>query len=147
MLDVKCHYYMAGKYMDCRACSGMFISWDRRIVCQLADGVQARFPVVLTRKYACDQAVVWETVPALFKALCMSCTAKSGYAVIWTTSPTVNATRKASPFSISPSQTTTSQPLHLHFQNPSGFSLPTSETCGRGWTSFWRLQRPSTAPC
>jgi len=25
---------------------------------QLADGVQARFPVVLTRKYACDNSIV-----------------------------------------------------------------------------------------
>ena len=58
VLDVKSHYYMAGEYMDCRACSGTFISWDHRILSQLADGVQARFPVVLTRKYACDRAVI-----------------------------------------------------------------------------------------
>ena len=43
--------------MDCRACSGTFIAWDHRILSQLTDGVRARFPVVLTRKYACDQAV------------------------------------------------------------------------------------------
>ena len=39
VLDVKNQYYMAGKYMDCRGCSGTFISWDHRMLSQLADGV------------------------------------------------------------------------------------------------------------
>ena len=58
VLDVKNQYYMAGEYMDCRRCSGTFISWDHRMLSQLSDRVRARFPVVLTRKYACDRAVV-----------------------------------------------------------------------------------------
>ena len=56
--DVKDSYYVAGKYMDCRACSGTYISWDSRILGQLSDGVRARFPVLMTRKYACDQIVI-----------------------------------------------------------------------------------------
>ena len=42
--------------MDCRACSGMYITWDSRILGQLSDGVRARFPLLMTRKYACDQS-------------------------------------------------------------------------------------------
>lgn len=38
--------------------SGTFIAWDNRILNQLADGLRARFPVILTRKYACDQSVI-----------------------------------------------------------------------------------------
>ena len=44
--------------MDCNACNGTFVSWDNRMLEQLSDGVRARFPVVLTWKYACDQSVV-----------------------------------------------------------------------------------------
>ena len=51
-------YYLAGEYMDCNACNDTFVSWDNRMLEQLSDGVRARFPVVLTRKYACDQSVV-----------------------------------------------------------------------------------------
>ena len=58
VVDVKTIYYMAGEYMDCRACSGTFISWDHRMLNQLSEGVRARFPVLLTHKYACDQSVV-----------------------------------------------------------------------------------------
>ena len=58
VVDIKDMYYLAGEYMDCGACRGTFISWDHRMLAQLSDGVRARFPVVLTRKYACDQAVV-----------------------------------------------------------------------------------------
>ena len=58
VLDVKTIYYMAGEYMDCRACSGTFISWNHRMLSQLSGGVRARFPALLTRKYTCDQSVV-----------------------------------------------------------------------------------------
>ena len=58
VLDIKDYYYLAAEYMDCGACLGTFISWDHRMLDQLPDGVRAAFPVVLTRKYACDQAVV-----------------------------------------------------------------------------------------
>ena len=58
VLDVKDMYYLAGEYMSCSKCSGAFVSWDHRMLSQLADGVRARFPVVLTYKYACDQAIV-----------------------------------------------------------------------------------------
>ena len=58
VVDLKNYYYLAGEYMDCRACAGTFISWDHRILCQLSDGVRARFPVLLTHKYACDKSVV-----------------------------------------------------------------------------------------
>ena len=58
VMDLRDYYYVAGEYMECRVCSGTFISWDRRILDQLASGVCARFPVLMTRKYACDQSVI-----------------------------------------------------------------------------------------
>lgn len=30
VIDLKDMYYLAGEYMDCNACKGTFISWDRR---------------------------------------------------------------------------------------------------------------------
>ena len=58
VVDLKDFYYLVGEYMDCRACNGTFVSWDQRMLDQLPDGVRSRFPVVLTRKYACDISVV-----------------------------------------------------------------------------------------
>ena len=58
MLDLKDFYYLGGEYMDCNECKGTYFSWDRRILEQLPDGLQTRFPVVLTHKFACDVAVV-----------------------------------------------------------------------------------------
>ena len=58
VMDLKDYYYVAGGYMECRACSGIFIAWDPRILNQLATGVRARFPVLVTCKYACDQSVI-----------------------------------------------------------------------------------------
>ena len=58
VLDVKDFYFLAGEYMSCKVCEGTFVSWDHRMLEQLTDGVKAHFPVILTRKYACDQAVV-----------------------------------------------------------------------------------------
>ncbi len=58
VLDVRDYYYLAGEYMSCNECKGTFISWDRRILEQLPDGVRSRFPVVMTHKFACDVAVV-----------------------------------------------------------------------------------------
>ena len=49
VMDMKEYYYVAAEYMDCRACSGTFISWDHRMLDQLADGVRARFPILMTR--------------------------------------------------------------------------------------------------
>ena len=58
VLDLKDYYYLAREYMDCKVCHRTFISWDSRILEQLGDGVRARFSVVLTHNYACDQAVI-----------------------------------------------------------------------------------------
>ena len=44
--------------MSCPRCSAWFVSWDQRMLGQLADGVRAHFPLVLTYKYARDQPVV-----------------------------------------------------------------------------------------
>jgi len=44
--------------MDSAACGGTFLSWDERMLAQLADGVCSRFPVMLTYNYACDRAVI-----------------------------------------------------------------------------------------
>ena len=58
VLDIKDYYYLAGEYMYCSVCNGTFLAWDHRMLEQLTDGVKATFPVVLTRKYACDVAVM-----------------------------------------------------------------------------------------
>ena len=58
VVDIKDQYYLAAEYIDCQACRGTFIAWDHRMLAQLSDGVRARLPVILTRKYVCDQAVV-----------------------------------------------------------------------------------------
>ena len=58
VIDVTDVYYLAAKYMDCRSCKGTFVAWDLRILDQLPEGIRARFPVVLTYKYACDRAVI-----------------------------------------------------------------------------------------
>ncbi len=56
VLDVNDSYYLAAEYMRC---AGTFNARDHRMLEQLTDGVRARFPVVLARKYACDQAVIY----------------------------------------------------------------------------------------
>ena len=58
VLDVEDCYYLACEYMDCGSCNGTFLAWDERMLNELTDGHRARFPVVLTRKYACDQSVI-----------------------------------------------------------------------------------------
>ena len=58
MTDLKVYYYVAAEYMECRFCFGTFITWDLRMLDQLASGVRARFPVLMTRKYACDPSVI-----------------------------------------------------------------------------------------
>ena len=58
VMDVTDLYYLAAEYMDCRRCGGTLIAWDERVLEQLPEGVRARFPVVLTNKYASDRAVI-----------------------------------------------------------------------------------------
>lgn len=58
VLDIKDYYYLAAEYHYCKACKGTFIAWDNRILDCLPDGIRLKFPVVLTYKYACDQAVI-----------------------------------------------------------------------------------------
>lgn len=58
MIDLRDVYYLAGEHMECSTCKGSFISWDTRMLTQLTTDVRSRFPAVLTRKYACDVAVV-----------------------------------------------------------------------------------------
>ena len=43
VLDTKDRYYLAGEYMDCRACGGTYISWEHRMLQQLSAGIRARF--------------------------------------------------------------------------------------------------------
>ena len=62
VLDMKDFYYLAAEYLDCNLCNGTFISYDNKIFDQLPYSVRAKFPAVLTYKYACDQAVVSLTV-------------------------------------------------------------------------------------
>ena len=60
VINVKDCYYLAEEYMysSNTNCTCTYISWDKRILDQLPDGVRARFPVVLMYKYACNRAVV-----------------------------------------------------------------------------------------
>ncbi len=58
VIDLTCRYYLAAEYLECRSCRGTFISYDARLLSQLPDAYQVRFPIILTRKYACDRAVV-----------------------------------------------------------------------------------------
>ena len=58
VLNTKDYYYLSAEYMDCNACNGTYIAWDSRMLEQLTDGVRARFPVILTYKYACDFALI-----------------------------------------------------------------------------------------
>lgn len=58
VVDLKSRYYLAAEYMECVACKKTFIAYDGRLLGQLLIDLCARFPVVLTRKYAYDQAVV-----------------------------------------------------------------------------------------
>ena len=98
VMDMKEHYYVAGEYMDCKACSGTFTSWDQRMLSQLSD---ARFRVLMTRKYACDESVMvhsfaaapWETAQQHSETLYMSCTVRSGYGGSLTTSATARSTK------------------------------------------------------
>ena len=57
-IDLTCHYYLAAEYLECISCRRTFISYDACLLFQLPDAYQVRFPVILTRKYACDRAVV-----------------------------------------------------------------------------------------
>ena len=83
VVDMKGMYYLAGEYMDCRACMG---TWDQRMLQQLADGVRVRFPVLLTHKYAVtSQSVVallrsrtLSNSPTTLATLYRSCIVKSG---------------------------------------------------------------------
>ncbi len=58
VLDISSKYMLAGEYMDCRNCKGTYISWDGRILAQLPAGKRQLFPVLLTRKYACDRSII-----------------------------------------------------------------------------------------
>lgn len=58
VLDMTSYYYLAAQYQECPGCKGTFIAYDSRLLRQLPDGIRARFPAVLTHKYACDQGVV-----------------------------------------------------------------------------------------
>lgn len=58
VIDLKDRYYLAAEYLECPTCKKTFISYDTRLMDQLPDDLRIRFPVVLTRKFACDKAVV-----------------------------------------------------------------------------------------
>ena len=58
VVDLKDSYYLASEYWEYRSCKGTFIGWDQRMVDMVPEGTREIFPAVLTRKYACDRAVV-----------------------------------------------------------------------------------------
>ncbi len=85
VLDVKDYFYLACEYLECRSCSGTFLSWDHRLLDQLSAGVQAHFTTTLPHKYACEEAVVallrdrtLGNSPSAHLLLCWTCKAKIG---------------------------------------------------------------------
>ncbi len=58
VVDLATKYYLAAEYLECRNCKGTFISYDSRLLEQLPLDLRSRFPIVLTRKFACDKSVV-----------------------------------------------------------------------------------------
>ena len=58
VIDIKNRYYLAVEYLECSSCKGTFISYDHRLLEQLTEDYKARFGIVLTRKFACDKAIV-----------------------------------------------------------------------------------------
>ncbi|EFX81109.1 hypothetical protein DAPPUDRAFT_317786 [Daphnia pulex] len=58
VIDLTCRYYIGAEYLECRSCRGTLISYDTRLLSQLPDAYQVRFPVTLTRKYACNSSVI-----------------------------------------------------------------------------------------
>ena len=58
VIDLKNRYYLAAEYLECSSCKGTFISYDHRLIEQLTEDHKARFGIVLTRKFACDKAIV-----------------------------------------------------------------------------------------
>ena len=58
VLNSKDFYYLAGKSMYCSACGGVFLSWDNRMLAQLADSIRSRFPANLTHKYQCGDPLL-----------------------------------------------------------------------------------------
>lgn len=78
VIDLKNRYYLASEYLECRSCKGTFISYDSRLLGQLPDAIKMRFPIVLTRKFACDQAVV-----ALMRARTMGNSPTAVFNDVW----------------------------------------------------------------
>jgi hypothetical protein len=58
VIDLTCRYYIGAEYLECLSCRGTLISYDARLLTQLTDSYQVRFPVTLTRKYACNSSVI-----------------------------------------------------------------------------------------
>lgn len=58
VIDLKYCYYLATEELSCKECGKPFQSWDQHILNQLTESRLAQFPAILTRKCACDKAVV-----------------------------------------------------------------------------------------
>ena len=58
VLDVKDFYYLSTENLDCNVRKRTIFSYDDKILNQLPFGIRVQLTVVLTYKYACDQAVV-----------------------------------------------------------------------------------------
>lgn len=58
VIDIADRYYLAAEYLECHVCKKTFISHDRRLHEQLPLDLRDHFPIVLTKKFACDEKVV-----------------------------------------------------------------------------------------
>ena len=94
MLGVNCIYYLAVENHNCKTCKRIVLPNDSRLLAKLSDGLRSRFLVLLTRKYACEQAVVglfksrWETVRRRYRTPYWNSTARNIFVVSSATSAT-----------------------------------------------------------
>ena len=49
---------MASEYLKCTRCKRRYISWSDAVLSQLSLRRRAKFPAILTYRYACDMEVV-----------------------------------------------------------------------------------------
>ena len=52
------YYNMASEYLECTGCKKRYISWSDTVLSQLSLRHRAKFPAILTYRYACDMEVV-----------------------------------------------------------------------------------------
>jgi len=68
------YYNMASEYLKCTRCKRRYISWSDAVLSQLSLRRRAKFPAILTYRYACDMEVVGMMRNAAWATVARSCT-------------------------------------------------------------------------